>query len=253
MFSELSIRARLRAGAIHLVLSCGIAAIAAALVFLLWYPERYKDLSGGRSLFFLVVAVDVVIGPLLTVAVFDLAKGWSHLRRDLAVIALLQLGALAYGLHTVYIVRPIALVFERDRFRIVSAADVYVKELEVAPQQYRRLPLAGPWTLGTRPTLPAEREETIFLSLQGYDVGQRPIFWQPYEESRKDAVKRARPISLLLERNSDRRADLDKAVADTGLRFENAYFLPLMARVDAVVIVDEVGQIAGFAPFDGFF
>ena len=70
--------------------------------------------------FFLVMSVDVVLGPVLTFAVFNRAKGVRHLRRDLAVIGVLQTAALAYGLHTVYIVRPVAMVFEVDRFRLVN-------------------------------------------------------------------------------------------------------------------------------------
>ncbi|TXG85432.1 MAG: pilus assembly protein [Thermomicrobiales bacterium] len=253
MISNLDIPVRLRAGAIHLVVSCLVALLAAALVFFLWYPGEYRNLSGGRNLFFLVTAVDVVIGPLLTVMVFDMNKGWHHLRRDLAIIALLQFGALGYGMHTVYVVRPVALVFERDRFRVISAADVYMKELETADPQYRKLPLTGPWTLGTRATASAERTETIFLSLEGYDVGQRPSFWQPYELSQADAKARAKSVSVLSARYVARKAEFEAILDSLALKRDSAFFLPLMARVDAVVLLDESGRVAGFAPFDGFF
>ena len=101
-------------------------------------------MAGGRDLFLLVTSVDVVLGPLLTFAVFNLAKGWKHLRRDLAVIGVIQMAALVYGLHTVYIVRPVALVFEVDRFRLVTATDVHEPELPKALPAYRSLPLTGP-------------------------------------------------------------------------------------------------------------
>ena len=47
----------------HLGLSLAVAALAAALVFFVWYPYPYNEVSGGRELFFLVVAVDVVAVP----------------------------------------------------------------------------------------------------------------------------------------------------------------------------------------------
>ena len=129
MLDRFDLHRRVRAAGVHLLLSGMVAAICAALVFLLWYPGPYRKLSGGGSLFLLVTTVDVIIGPLLTFAVFNPGKGCRYLRRDLAVIACLQFAALGYGLHAVYQVRPVALVFEKDRCRVVSAANVYEPEL----------------------------------------------------------------------------------------------------------------------------
>lgn len=254
MLDRIDLGRRTRAAAVHLLLSCMVAAICAALVFLLWYPGPYRSLSGGRDLFFLVTAVDVIIGPLLTFAVFNPIKGWRHLRRDLAVIACLQVAALGYGVHTVYQVRPVALVFEKDRFRVVSAADVYEPELGKGRAEYSSLPLTGPWTLGARsPADGAERTDAIFLALKGYDVAQRPVFWQAYEESRMNALRVARPLSVLLEHYPQGRAQLDATVAELRLNLDTTKFLPLVARVDAVVLLNGQGDVVGFAPFDGFF
>ena len=65
---------RLYAGAIHLAISLSVAALAAYLVFGIWYPSPYPELSGGRELFLLVIAVDVVIGPLITLVIFNRTK-----------------------------------------------------------------------------------------------------------------------------------------------------------------------------------
>ncbi|MBK8336149.1 MAG: pilus assembly protein [Sterolibacteriaceae bacterium] len=245
---------RARAAGVHLLLSCMVAAVCAALVFLLWYPGFYRRLSGGQDLFLLVTTVDVIIGPLLTFAVFNRAKGRRHLRRDLAVIACLQFAALGYGLHTVYQVRPVALVFEKDRFRVISANDVYEPELGKGRAEYSSLPLAGPRTLGTRSLREgAERTEAIFLALKGYDVAHRPQFWQPYDESKAEALRVAKPLSVLIEHYPQGRAQLDATLAVLKLNPATTKFLPLMARVDAVALLNDQGDVAGFAPFDGFF
>ena len=102
---------RLRASAIHLAISLGIAALAALLVFALWYPYPYREISGGRALFLILVSVDVIIGPLITLAVFNRAKPAKELRRDLASGGLIQLAALAYGLWTMFLARPVRRVF----------------------------------------------------------------------------------------------------------------------------------------------
>jgi hypothetical protein len=65
---------RLRASAIHFCISVAIALLAALLVFFVWYPNPYREISGGRELFLILVSVDVVLGPLITLAIFDRAK-----------------------------------------------------------------------------------------------------------------------------------------------------------------------------------
>ena len=107
-----SLKPRLRASAIHLAISLSVATLAALVVFGWWYPYPYRELSGGRELFALVVVVDVVLGPLITLVIFNVAKTRRHLMMDFTVIGLLQVAALAYGLWTVFVARPVHLVFE---------------------------------------------------------------------------------------------------------------------------------------------
>jgi hypothetical protein len=99
----------------------------------------------------------------LTFAVFNRAKGWRHLRWDLAIIGVVQLAALAYGLYTVALVRPVAMVFEVDRFRVVTAADVPPEDLRKARPPYDALSWTGPPLLATRAPEPgAERNDALF-------------------------------------------------------------------------------------------
>lgn len=242
------------AGGLHLLISVGVALLAAALVFGLWYPGPYRLFAGGEDLFFLLIAVDVVIGPVLTFAVFDAAKGRSHLRRDLAVIALVQMLALGYGLHTVFVVRPIAMVFEGSRFRVVAANGVRVSELPEARAEYQKLPLTGPWLLGTRDARSvSENNDALFKAAGGADLGQRPSFWQPYAESKTKAIARSRPLELLLSHHSERSAELRAMLRDMRVEPVGARFLPVLARGDWTAIIDSAGDPVGFLPVTGFF
>lgn len=254
LLKRLDIRQRARAAGIHLLISAGIAALAAGLVFGLWYPSFYRTVSGGRDLFLLVTGVDVVVGPLLTFAVFNPAKAWKHLRRDLAMIGVLQLAALVYGLHTVYVVRPVALTFEVDRFRVITPADVYDVELPKAQPAYRALPLTGPWLLGTRAPKPGdEHAEAVFMGLQGIDRANRPLFWQPYADSVPDVLARSRPVSALLTHYPARAAEFRTRLAEMKADEATARFLPLVARRESVIVVDAGGAVLGNLLADGFF
>jgi hypothetical protein len=249
------VRSRLRAAGLHFVASIAVAALAAALVFGLWYPGAYRGLSGGRELFILVVIVDVVLGPLLTFAVFDRAKGWPHLRRDLAVILTLQLAALAYGLYTVYLARPVALVFEKDRFRVISAVEVYEPELPQAPEAFRALPLTGPWVLSLRETQPGdERKDAMFKAIaEGVDTSQRPKFWVPYDSGRSQATARARAVSDLLQQYPAQSQVITDALQARGVSPAQARFLPVRARGEWVALLNGEGTVLDFVPLSGYF
>ncbi len=239
---------------IHLAISAVVAVIAALLVFGLWYPGPFRLLAGGRGLFVLLISVDLVLGPVLTFAIFDVKKGWKNLSRDLAVIGLIQTAALLYGLHTVFDARPIAMVFEVDRLRLITAANVYRPELPQALPAYRSLPLTGPLLLGTRPTVtPAERTAALFMGLKGIDIGQRPIFWQPYKQSASAAVSRSRPLALLLGHYSTRKMELQRQLLEMKADEATARFLPAVARGDWVAVLDGNGRVLGYLPVDGFF
>ena len=105
-------RSAARAAVAHLLCSVGVALLAGALVFGLWFPYPYRELAGGRELFLLIVAVDVVCGPLLTMVLYNPAKPRAELWRDLGLVVIIQLAALGYGLHVVWQSRPVYLVQE---------------------------------------------------------------------------------------------------------------------------------------------
>jgi hypothetical protein len=247
-------RYRAVAAGVHLLVSALVACFAAIAVLGLWYPGQFRALAGGRDLFLLLTLVDVVLGPVLTFAVFNPAKGMSQLRRDLAAIAVIQLAALAYGLHTVFIARPVAMVFEVDRLRLVTAHDVAADELPKAKRPYRTLPLTGPLLLGARtPQAGAEHNDALFEGLAGNDISSRPIFWQPYERSRAQALARSRPLSMLLDHYPTRAAELRDRLAELHSDPSTGRFLPAMARGDWVAVLDRAGEVLGYLPVDGFF
>ena len=144
-------RERLNASGIHLGNSRCIAALAALLVFAVWDPYPYREVSGGRELFLIVTAVDVILGPLITLAIFNRSKSARELTMDLTVVACVQLAALGYGLWTVAVARPGHLVFEFDRLRVVHSVDIPEELLARTPPGIDAEPWHGPTPLAVRP------------------------------------------------------------------------------------------------------
>ncbi len=246
--------ARLRASSIHLGASAAVAALAAALVFALWYPVPYREVSGGRELFLLVVAVDVVIGPLITFAVFDRRKPRAELTRDLGVVVLLQLAALAYGLHAVAQARPAIVALEGARLRVVRAIDMAGADLARAPAGLQSLSWSGPALVATRVPSRDEKLEAIDRGLAGEDIGMRPDFWLPLEQTRQAFARAAMPLDRLARMKPTRKADLDRAVAATGRSADQLGYLPILARMtDWSALVDRSsGEIVGYVDIEGF-
>jgi hypothetical protein len=252
---RLQLACRLRAAGLHLVVSAALAAIAAALVFWLWYPGYFSVLAGGQGLFILITSVDVVMGPLITLFVFDRTKIRRELVRDLTIVALLQLGAMCYGLHMMYIARPVVMAMEGDRFRVVSAHDVLASELPLAQPRFQSLSLAGPRFVGTAPGNPKEQMQEMHMAGKGYDLGARPTFWRDWESiGRRQAMAKSQPIEDLARRFPDRRAELDAVSREVGIAPGRLRFLPIISQhATAVALVDAItGDVVGYAPFDGF-
>jgi hypothetical protein len=224
-------RDRIKASVIHLSISLIVAALAGALVFGVWYPYPYREISGGRELFLILVTVDVILGPLITLAVFNRIKPWPVLRRDLLVVAALQLAALGYGLWTVSLARPVHIVFEVDRLSVVHAVEIDPEFLEKTPPGITALPLNGPTRLSLRPFKDnQEKLEATLAALQGVPLAGRPDLWQPYAYAIPDILKAARPVRELKARSKDQSEAIDRLLRAEARNPETLLYLPLVGR-----------------------
>ena len=220
-----------------------------------WYPYPYRELSGGRELFALVVAVDVVLGPLITLVIFNPAKTRRHLVMDFTVIGLLQVAALAYGLWTVFVARPVHLVFEYHRMAVVHAIDVDSDLLAKAPPSLQTLPVTGPTVIALRPFKnPAEQFDATTAALKGFRLAARSDLWQAYEPARADVLKEAKPVAELRVRFSNQAAEIDRAIAATGKPVTDLRYLPLLSRKTAwtVLLDTTTAEPLGYLPLDSF-
>jgi hypothetical protein len=248
-----------RAGAAltHLILSAVVAGLAAVLVLALWYPYPFRQVAGGRELFLLLVGVDVILGPLITFAVFDPRKARVQLVRDLAVVVAIQVAALIYGLHVSARARPAVVALEGNRLRVVRAIDLDSADLASAPEGLRTLSLTGPRFLATRRPSEAERLEAIQLGLAGQDIGMRPAFWLPEPLAAPAFASAALPIDRLFTRHPQRADEIRAAlaaIAPNRSRADALGYLPILGRrSDWSAVVDRIsGSIVGYVPIDGF-
>lgn len=246
---------RFLASGIHFGISLFLALLAGLVVFGVWYPYPYRDISGGRELFMILITVDVILGPLITLAIFNRAKPMRELKRDLAVVGMIQLAALGYGLWTVFVARPVHLVFEIYRFRAVHAIDVPQELLKKAPPGLGSMPLTGPTLLSVRPfRSDNERIDATITDLGGLPIGARPDLWQSYEAGRAQVIASSKPVSEIRARLPAQAALIDEAVASTGRKAEDLAYVPLVSRRHfwTVLIDRSTAQVLAYAPVDPF-
>ncbi|MES2073378.1 MAG: TfpX/TfpZ family type IV pilin accessory protein [Pseudomonadota bacterium] len=239
----------------HLLISIAVALLSSSLVFLLWYPGLLALASGVRDIFLLLLLVDVTLGPVITLIIFNPQK--KELKYDLMIVAAVQLAALLYGLHTVYVARPAYMVFTLDRFDLVYANLISEKNLDkVTKAEFQSLPLFGPKVVAVRrPDDIKAQNEILFGSLSGGDdLPQMPQYYIPYAELKADVIKRTQTLTELKNLNKDKSSIVDALVAKYASTKIDVGYLPLKGKAkDLVVIVDrqtgEILEMADLAPW----
>ncbi len=252
---HVDLRYRLKWSVGHFLISVLIMLVVGSLIFFMWYPHPYRKLSGGLSLFMLVAAVDMALGPVCTFAVASAKKGLKELRVDVGLIALVQLAALSYGAWTVFQARPVHLAFEIDRLRVVHAVDVDPDLLSRSAPEFRGLPVWGPEPVAVRPFVSEnEKMEVTMAALQGVDIGARPDLWVSYESQVAAIQSAALPVKTLLVSRPNEASAIESALASAGLKADDARYLPVVSRQMAwtAILSPQDARPVRFLPIDPF-
>jgi hypothetical protein len=226
---------RWKAFLIHLGLCAAIYVVLLYLIVFVWYPQPYFAADGGWQGVRLVTGVDLVLGPLLTLIVFK--PGKPGLKRDLALIGLLQSVALVWGTWLVYDQRTAMVTFADNAFySLVSeqVQDAGGQAPEVAAQSVTNLPYA----FVRLPTDPRERREfrlKIVLSATPlYLLGDR---YEPLGPTNlPEVLAQSLDIAAYAAASDDNRQELERFLARHGGEAKDYAFLPLHCRYRELVL-----------------
>jgi hypothetical protein len=208
------------------------------LMFALWYPEPWFSYDGGWHVFRLILLVDVVLGPTMTLVVFR--RGKRELRRDLAIIGALQIAALAYGAVIMFMYRPAFVVYAENNFFTVPWPEVRHGTRDLA----RLDALAGargPGIVLLRlPKDPAEQARLVdesrkpdgpMVTTRGdYYEAMTPENWQLVFNRSADIVRQAAD-------NPDIKRELDRFRAGNSQPVETLAFVPVVCRYGVIMLV----------------
>ncbi len=187
-----SLPARFKAAGIHLSISAVIFVVALYLILVQWYPGFHFLVDGGWRGVQIMIGVDLVLGPTLTLIVFNPFKARRLIAFDLSCVAVAQLAALAWGFYAVHSQRPVAVSYHEGAFLSLTAEPLKV---EKQPADYaNRFSDRRPPLVYTAP--PADDQEEARAAMQEVmgKVGlhEDPFFWRRLDEHWPEVRKAAK-------------------------------------------------------------
>lgn len=245
-------REKFRALLLHFLVTAAVAAVAAAVIFLVWFPDPFQAIMGGTKLFLLISACDLVLGPLISLVIYNSKKSRRELITDYSIVGAVQLAALVYGVLAIADARPAYVAFVGDRFDVVAASDLTDEDLQAGKDPYRTRPKWGPKLIATRsPTDIEERNDLLFSAVAGKDIQMFPRYYVPYETAREQVKRRAQPLEVLYKRHPEARQlvqDAKLAVPESELRW-----LPIRGKEFWTVLLDaNGGPPLAYLPLDPY-
>ncbi|MDH5765718.1 MAG: hypothetical protein OEZ38_06860 [Gammaproteobacteria bacterium] len=139
---------RLIASGLHFLASAAVISVFIMLVYFIWYVYPYNIVYSALDVIKIVVGVDLVLGPLLTLVIYNVAKPRTELARDVSIIICFQLVALFWGVYNTYVVRPVFAVYYDGTIYTVTPRDVDLSQLNSS--------LSAPGILGSATLVYAE-------------------------------------------------------------------------------------------------
>jgi len=223
---------KLKASAIHLSISAFIIGVFYLFVLTVWYPSPFFQVSGLLGIMLMLVAIDLIIGPLLTFIVFKPNK--PSLKFDLSVIAAIQIVALGYGAMAVYEGHPVYVAYTVDRFTLVSVGEAdptnaKYNEFKVSTYGepkvvYAKMPEKG-----------EERNDLMFSAAsEGRDLENYTEYYEPIDQYTDKILERSIAVDKILA-YPDSKEELESFLKKQGKEAKEFAFLPLMGKAKVML------------------
>ena len=219
----------------HLSISFLITLLVVGLVFFIWYPSPLATAVGVTNIFLMMLAIDVIVGPILGWLVYQ--EGKKTLKFDLSVIILIQIAALCYGVFSIEQGRPAWLVYNVDRFELVRKNELVDTNIQQAQPQFQKPSWFKPQYVATEFAKDTQqRNDEMFAEVfSGISISQRPERYVELSQAKTQIQQRVLPLAELEQYNP--KTDVKKTLA----KYPKAdAWLPLKANaIDMVVLVNK--------------
>jgi hypothetical protein len=245
-------REKFRAMSLHFLVTLAMAAAAAAVIFLVWFPDPFQAMLGGMKFFLLISLCDLVLGPLISLVIYNSKKSRRALIIDYSIVGAVQLAAFVYGVMSIAAARPVYVAFVVDRFEVVRAGDLDDKDLAAAKDPYRTRPKWGPVLIATEfASDPKVRDDQMWQAIGGKDIFRFPSSYVPYETVKEQVKSKAKPLELLYKHHPQAK----QMVAEANLKLPESElrYLPILGKTFWTALVDaNGGPPLAYLPIDPY-
>jgi hypothetical protein len=226
---------RLKAFGWHLLASASALAIILGGLYFGWYKWPGWYLADVSQVVKVMVAVDLVVGPLLTLVIAVAAKKRRVLARDVTVIIVVQLIALGYGSVSLWNGRPLYFAFSEDVLQLVQAYDISASEAalgvktnaNLAPHWYS-LPR---WIWAPLPADPSESQKIVSAAISGGDdVISMPRYYKSWAEGLSALRDQLKALDDQKYFSGNEKKILKRRMQETGLPTDQKNTLALTGR-----------------------
>jgi len=238
------LKAKIKAYFIHLLLSLVVFFVVLYVLLKHWYPGPFFIAHGGWNGVKILFFVDMVLGPLITLFIYNCYKKTSSKVFDLSVIAIIQIAALIWGVGAIYSKKPAALVFWEDRFYTVSMD--YFQERNIDQQQLNAYGETQPPIIFAKK--PTTKEGLIKKARLTRDKKIPPFAQVGLYESIKlnmaAVLKYSYPYNGLLERNPGRFQELNSLSNEERNNIYGGYLVTKHSKL--LLLLTTEGDFVGY-------
>jgi len=226
---------RFQAFAIHLLISSAVLGSFLVFVFLVWYPQPFFVVEGLVQIVWVLVGVDIVLGPALTLVVFKTGK--PGLKRDLSIIAAIQIIGFIYGANTFYQERPyFAVFYDSDYFEVIPASTM--KDISKIDPDLNHSKFGGPIIVFV--DSPTEIDDlTIILEDMkkgGPSIHLRPEYYRPLKGHINKIFRLSRNLDEL-QKIPANNAAISQFKTEYGERIADFVYFPIAGSLTSRLLV----------------
>jgi hypothetical protein len=247
-------RFRLKAFSLHLLSSATVLTLILGSLYFGWYRWPGWHLTDVTRVVFVMVCVDVVLGPTLTLIIANKNKPRRELVRDIGIIVVVQLCALIYGSVSLWSGRPLYYAFSENVLQLVQAYDIDAAEAEagrrqnpgLAPHWYS-LPR---WIWAPLPQNAQESQKIVASAVTGGDdVISMPRYFKPWEDGLPSLRSRLKKVDDVAYFAKSEKKKLKEQMKAAGLPDDQSNTMPLTGRSHPLLAVFDPATLKITATF----
>jgi hypothetical protein len=238
----LAMHFRLKLFSLHLLSSATVLTLILGGLYFGWYRWPGWYLTDVKRVILIMVSVDVILGPTLTLIIANQKKSRRVLARDVGIIVLVQLCALTYGCLQLWGGRPLYYAYSEGVLQLVQAYDIDANEAKLGREQN---PALAPhwyslprWIWAPLPQDPEASEKIVMAAISGGDdITSMPRYFKPWEDGAQSLRSQLKKVDNVTYFAKSEKKMLKEQMKAAGFPDDKLDTMPLTGRSHPLLAV----------------